>query len=62
MLQIDQVNALSGIDLHSRIGGQNSGVFLSRKDNVTIAQGVELALAIEAGSGNQQSAGGPGGF
>jgi hypothetical protein len=62
MLQIDQVNALSGIDLHSRIGGQNSGIFLSRKDNVTIAQGVELALAIEAGSGNQQSAGGPGGF
>lgn len=61
MLQIDQVNALSGIDLHSRIGGQNSGVFLSKKDNVTIAQGSEFALAIEAASGNQQSSNGPGG-
>jgi hypothetical protein len=61
MLQIDQVNGLSGIELHSRIGGQNSGVFLSKKGNVSIGEGCEFALAIAAANGNQQSSNGPGG-
>lgn len=47
MLQVDQVNTISGIDLHSRIAGNNSGVFIAaKKDDVKLAMGSELLLAI----------------
>lgn len=46
-LQVDQENVLHGVDLHSRIGSRNSGVFVSRKDkNVTLNAGTELQLAV----------------
>jgi len=46
-LQIDQIDALSGVDLHSRIAGQNSGVFVTtKKDDVKLQEGSELSLAI----------------
>lgn len=57
VLAVDEVNALSGVDLHSRIAGQNSGVFVSqKKDDVKLAAGSELALAIaEQGNGQQRA-------
>lgn len=56
ILAIDQLDVMSGVDLHSRIAGRNSGVFVSKKkDDVKIAAGSELALAI-AGSNDQQGA------
>lgn len=60
MLKVDQLNAMSGVDLHSRIAGQNSGVFVAKKkDNVKISAGSEFALAIaEQG---QQTTGANGG-
>lgn len=51
MLQVDAVNALSGIDMHSRIAGNNSGVFISnKKHDMKLEQGTELALALRAAS------------
>ena len=44
-LQIDQVNALHHVDLHSRIAANNSGVLKSNK-NIHFSQGTEFALAI----------------
>lgn len=44
-LQIDQVNALHHVDLHSRIAANNSGVMKSNK-NIRFSQGTEFALAI----------------
>lgn len=55
-LQVDQIGALSGVDLHSKIASNNSGVFVSKKkDDVTLKNGSELALAIAA-TGNRQTA------
>ncbi|MFZ0743360.1 MAG: hypothetical protein WAM85_03095 [Terracidiphilus sp.] len=49
VLQVDQIGALSGIDLHSKIAALNSGVFVSsKKDDVKLKQGSELTLAIAA--------------
>ena len=46
-LQVDQLNVLKGIDLHSRINSQNSGVFVTKtKDNVKLRRDTELELAI----------------
>lgn len=46
-LQIDQIGALSGVDLHSKISADNSGVFVStKKDDVKLSSGSELLLAI----------------
>lgn len=48
-IQMDQINALSGVDLHSMIGASNSGVFVSKKkDKMTLSAGTELTLAIAA--------------
>jgi len=50
-LEIDQINALSGIDLHSKIASKNSGIFVSSKDkpkDVHLEPGSEFALAIAA--------------
>ena len=47
-LRIHQVNALEGVDLHSNIVGEDSGVFVSTKKNseVKLPAGSELVLAI----------------
>ncbi|HUB28436.1 MAG TPA: hypothetical protein VL967_02025 [Terracidiphilus sp.] len=48
-LRIDEIGALSGVDLHSRIDGNNSGVFVTtKKDDVKLSPGSELMLAIAA--------------
>jgi hypothetical protein len=49
MLQVDQIGALSGVDLHSKIASMNSGVFVStKKHDVKLSAGSEFALAIAA--------------
>jgi len=54
---IDQIDALSGVDLHSRITSQNSGVLVSaKKDDIKLKQGTELALAIAPEGASAQSA------
>lgn len=45
-LQIDQINALNHVDLHSRIAAHNSGVLESSKSDIHFASGTEFALAI----------------
>jgi hypothetical protein len=46
-LQVDQIGALSGVDLHSKIASRNSGVLVStKKDDVKLRSGTEVALAI----------------
>jgi hypothetical protein len=59
-LQIDQLGAVSGVDLHSNIGSRNSGVFVTtRKDDVKLASGSQLALAIaERNSAHKSAKGG----
>jgi hypothetical protein len=49
-LRVDQVGVVKGVDLHSQISSQNSGVFVSQKNNVKLPAGSELALAIAANS------------
>lgn len=50
-LQVDQVGALSNVDMHSRIAGANSGVFVStKKDDVKLAGGSQITLAIGGAS------------
>jgi peptidyl-tRNA hydrolase len=46
-LTVEQVNALSGVDLHSEIASNNSVVFVStKKHDVKVPAGTELKLAI----------------
>ncbi|HEV2325309.1 MAG TPA: hypothetical protein VGS10_15260 [Terracidiphilus sp.] len=45
-LKVDQINALNGVDLHSNIAARNSGVLVSKKGNMKLADGSEFALAI----------------
>jgi len=46
--QVDQIGALSGVDLHSNIGARDSGVFVSaKKHEMKLSAGSGLALAIE---------------
>lgn len=62
VLQVDQIGALSGVDMHSRIGSQNSGVLVStKKDDIKIKTGTEFALAIAPENQNQSASNGPGG-
>jgi len=64
MLQVDQIGALSGVDLHSKITSQNSGVLVTtKKDDIKVARGTELALAIAGENQGQNQSGnmGPGG-
>lgn len=52
-LRVDQINALSGIDLHSAIGSQNSAVFVShKKDNMKLMAGSQIVVAIAARQNN----------
>ena len=53
-LAFDQENALPGIDLHSKIASQNSGVFVAtKKDDVKLKKGSEIQFAIGPGNGGQ---------
>lgn len=55
VLQVDQIGAMHGIDLHSKIAASNSAVFVSRKkDNMKFNQGSEFTIAIAAQSGSAQ--------
>jgi nitrogen fixation protein len=48
-LQVDQIGAIAGVDLHSKIAATNSGLFVSKKkDNMRFGEGSEFALAIAA--------------
>ena len=52
-LQIDQINVVSGVDLHSKISSGNSGVFIStKKDDVKLQQGSEIQFAIGPAEGS----------
>ncbi|HET6216056.1 MAG TPA: hypothetical protein VFE27_03495 [Acidobacteriaceae bacterium] len=60
-LEFDQTGVTSGVDLHSQIGSQNSGVFVStKKDNVKLRQGSQIQFAIAPANSSQSgmSAGG----
>jgi hypothetical protein len=53
-LQVDQINALHKVDLHSRIAANNSGVLKTTKSNIEFSSGTEFALAI-AKRGNEMN-------
>lgn len=54
-LQVDQIGVLKGVDLHSRISGANSGVFVSTTDDhLKLSAGSEMALAIAERRGPQE--------
>ena len=56
ILQIDQLNAISGVDLHSKIASKDSGVLVSnKKDDVKLSAGSQITLAIAASTDSQQS-------
>jgi hypothetical protein len=49
-LQMDQIDVLGGVDLHSKISSRNSGVFVStKKDNFKLEDGSEIQFAIGPG-------------
>ncbi len=49
ILQVDQIGALPGVDLHSRIGSRNSGVLAATsKNDFRLQRSSRLALAIAA--------------
>lgn len=51
---VEQLDVLSGVDLHSKIDSQNSGVFVTtRKDDVKLGRGSNFSLAIAAEPGAQ---------
>ncbi len=48
-LSLDLIGVLPGVDLHSKIGDANSGVFVStKKSDVRLAEGSRITLAIAA--------------
>lgn len=54
--KIDQIGALSGVDLHSRIQGNSSGKLVStHKNDIKLKAGTELALAIAPAASVSQS-------
>ncbi len=56
-LQVDQLNVMPGVDLHSSINSRNSGVFVSKtKDNVKLDTGSEIQLAVAGRGGNRNTA------
>lgn len=58
-LQIDQIGALSGTDLHSKIASNNSGVLVStKKDDVKLDAGSRIDLAIAARTTSQHNSNG----
>ncbi len=62
VLTVEEINAGSGVDLHSKIAAQNSGVFVAeKKKDVKLRAGSELALAIAEQNNDQQQSGASGG-
>lgn len=59
--EVDQIDALNGIDLHSQIGDKNSAVLVSNKNDIKLKAGTELALAVGPANGNGQRTEGTGG-
>lgn len=56
-LQVDQIGVMPGIDLHSKIASNNSGVLVStKKDNVKLRQGTGLQFAIGAANSGEAAA------
>jgi hypothetical protein len=54
--QVDEIGAVHNADLHSNITGDDSGVFVStKKDDVKLAAGSRLSLAIAQQNGGTQS-------
>lgn len=45
-LQVDDTGVLSGVDLHSKIADNNSGVFVSKKKDMKLSANSLLSLAI----------------
>lgn len=57
-LTVDELGVVSGVDLHSRIASENSGVFVTTsKNDVKIPAGSEIALAIAANPANSSNPG-----
>lgn len=55
-LDIDQIGGAPGIDLHSKVGSPNSGVFVAAgKDDVKLPKGCDFNLAIAAQPATQSS-------
>jgi hypothetical protein len=54
-LKIDQIDAISGADLHSNVASMNSGVLVSTKDDVKLKRDSEVELAIAGISDNNPS-------
>lgn len=53
---VDELGALPGVDLHSKITSRNSGVLVStKKDDMKLHAGTELALAIAPATPGPQS-------
>jgi hypothetical protein len=47
--QVDEPDALSGVDFHGSIGSRNSGLFVSKtKDEMKLTAGSQISLAIAA--------------
>jgi len=58
VLQVDEIGAISGFDLHSSIAGTDSGVFVSaKKDNVKLSDNTQISLAIAPRGRNQMNGG-----
>ena len=56
ILSVEQLGVTSGVDLRSKIAGNNSGVFTtSKKDDVKLSKGSDLSLAVAAAQATQQS-------
>jgi hypothetical protein len=55
-LKVDQIDAISGADLHSNVTSMNSGVLVSTKDDVKLKKDSEIELAIASASDNNSSA------
>lgn len=55
-LKLDQLNVVPGVDLHSKISSQNSGVFVSTKKDVKLRLGSEIQFAIAPASSGQNAA------
>lgn len=52
ILNVEDVGVFSGVDLHSQIGAENSGLFVSAsKDDVKLVAGTQLELAIATAQG-----------
>lgn len=56
-LKVDQIDAISGADLHSNVTSMNSGILVSSKDDVKLKKDTEIELAIASAPKNDQSSG-----